>query len=111
MIDRVALSLAILDMCGPGATLVGDDQVEMPDGKMVSVKSLKLTKKTDEIETENAWRKLRQDRDRLLSACDWSQLPDAKVDRDVWATYRQELRDLPDLTTDPFNPNWPKEPE
>ena len=34
-------------------------------------------------------------RDRLLAASDWTQLPDAPVDRDAWAAYRQALRDFP----------------
>lgn len=34
-------------------------------------------------------------RDRLLAESDWTQLPDAPVDRTAWATYRQALRDFP----------------
>jgi hypothetical protein len=34
-------------------------------------------------------------RDRLLAESDWTQLPDAPVDRQAWADYRQALRDLP----------------
>lgn len=37
----------------------------------------------------------------LLVSSDWTQLPDAPVDRETWATYRQQLRDLPN------SPNWP----
>jgi len=40
-------------------------------------------------------------RNNRLLASDWTQLPDAPVDRDAWATYRQQLRDLP------ADPNWP----
>lgn len=39
--------------------------------------------------------RMRIQRDRLLAESDWTQLPDAPVDRDAWATYRQALRDLP----------------
>lgn len=35
------------------------------------------------------------ERDRLLAGSDWTQLPDSPVDKTVWATYRQQLRDLP----------------
>ena len=38
---------------------------------------------------------VRAQRDRLLSASDWTQVLDAPVDREAWATYRQALRDLP----------------
>lgn len=34
-------------------------------------------------------------RNGLLSASDWTQLPDATCDREAWATYRQALRDFP----------------
>lgn len=34
-------------------------------------------------------------RDRLLAESDWTQLPDAPVDKAAWATYRQQLRDFP----------------
>ena len=34
-------------------------------------------------------------RNRLLAQSDWTQLADAPCDRAAWATYRQQLRDLP----------------
>ena len=34
-------------------------------------------------------------RNGALKASDWTQLSDAPVDAAAWATYRQELRDLP----------------
>jgi hypothetical protein len=53
---------------------------------------------------------LRQQRDAILYSTDWTQVPDAPVDREAWAAYRQALRDLPGNTTDPFNPVWPNKP-
>lgn len=38
---------------------------------------------------------LREVRDQLLLATDWTQLADSPVDRVVWAEYRQKLRALP----------------
>jgi hypothetical protein len=58
----------------------------------------------------DAWVSLRSERDRLLSASDWTQVADAPVDQVAWANYRQALRDLPENTTDPFNPVWPEKP-
>jgi len=52
---------------------------------------------------------IRANRRLLLLACDWTQLPDAPVDRQTWADYRQELRDFP-ATCDPDNPVWPVAP-
>lgn len=40
-------------------------------------------------------------RDLLLKKSDWTQLPDAPVNREAWAAYRQALRDLTDHV------NWP----
>lgn len=56
------------------------------------------------------WDYIRADRNSRLSACDWTQLPDAPVDAAIWAEYRQALRDITDQA-DPFNITWPKEPE
>lgn len=53
---------------------------------------------------------LRSERTALLSASDWTQVPDAPVDQAAWATYRQQLRDLPENTEDPANPTWPSIP-
>ena len=57
-----------------------------------------------------SWATLRQERQQRLAASDWTQVPDAPVDRLAWAEYRQALRDLPANTTDPRNPNWPTTP-
>ena len=57
------------------------------------------------------WRRLRSERNKRLAACDWTQVPDAPVDHAAWATYRQELRELPEHTVDPRNPVWPTPPE
>lgn len=50
-----------------------------------------------ETDVPDEWlvERMRIHRDRLLAESDWTQLPDAPVDRDAWATYRQTLRDFP----------------
>jgi hypothetical protein len=40
------------------------------------------------------WQLFREERNRRLAACDWTQVSDAPVHREAWAAYRQELRDL-----------------
>ena len=52
---------------------------------------------------------IRAQRDRLLSASDWTQVLDAPVDREAWATYRQALRDLPSQEGFP-NVEFPRDP-
>jgi hypothetical protein len=64
---------------------------------------------------DTAWASLRAERNRHLAACDWTQLADAHLSqdkKDAWATYRQELRDLPESVTDPTGPSvsWPLDP-
>jgi len=63
------------------------------------------------ISESKCWAELREKRDRLLSESDWTQIPDAPVDKDAWAEYRQKLRDLPQNTTDPNNLTWPEKPQ
>lgn len=53
---------------------------------------------------------VRQQRNQLLSACDWTQLPDSPADKPAWATYRQELRDISSQEGFPWNVVWPEEP-
>lgn len=37
---------------------------------------------------------IREQRNSLLASCDWTQVSDATVDKQAWATYRQALRDI-----------------
>ena len=53
---------------------------------------------------------VRRDRNRKLSACDWTQLADNMADKAAWATYRQALRDIPSQDGFPWNVTWPTEP-
>ena len=53
---------------------------------------------------------VRAERDRLISACDWTVLDDAKTDKQAWATYRQALRDVPEQPGFPYDVSWPAMP-
>ena len=55
------------------------------------------------------WKRLRRDRDRLLTESDWMVSSDRTATAEQLA-YRQALRDLPANTTDPENPVWPTKP-
>jgi len=75
----------------------------------------KPTKKTlddawPDVERALAWKAIRAQRDRRLAASDWTQVADAPVDGAAWATYRQELRDLPQNYILPDDVEWPEEP-
>lgn len=57
------------------------------------------------------WPIVRNQRDRLLQASDWTQLPDVPLaTKEAWAAYRQALRDVT-LQLDPFNITWPQPPQ
>ena len=53
---------------------------------------------------------VRTQRDEKLKATDWTQVSDAPVDKTVWATYRQALRDLTKESGFPWDMTWPTEP-
>lgn len=78
------------------------------------VYTVQVVNKTQEdfaAETSFKMNELRKKRNQLLLDSDWTQLADSQVDKQAWAAYRQELRDLPQNTTDPSNPTWPIKPE
>ena len=56
-----------------------------------------LTSPLDPETVPNEWwlERMRIHRNQLIVASDWTQLPDAPVDRQAWADYRQALRDFP----------------
>jgi hypothetical protein len=59
---------------------------------------------------EQKWQQLRNWRNRELAATDYTQLADAPGNKQAWAAYRQELRDLPDQTDDPTQVELPERP-
>jgi hypothetical protein len=60
---------------------------------------------------EQKWEQIKLWRNLQLAQSDWTQLPDAPVDKAAWATYRQALRDLPTLNTDPRLIELPTKPQ
>jgi len=64
----------------------------------------------DTIPDEHLLERMRLHRDRLLAQSDWTQLPDAPVDREAWATYRQALRDFPATWTPGPEADFPDTP-
>lgn len=61
--------------------------------------------------TENQAKQVRDERNYRISATDWTQLPDAPVSQEAWATYRQALRDVPAQAGFPWAVTWPEQPE
>lgn len=60
--------------------------------------------------TANQAEIVREQRTSLLRECDWTQIPDSPADSAAWATYRQELRDLPLQAGFPWDITWPEAP-
>lgn len=56
---------------------------------------------------------LRTERNTLLRACDWTQVPDAALTAEqkaAWTEYRKTLRDLPESVADLDKVEWPVAP-
>jgi hypothetical protein len=87
------------------------DGVEEIDGKWYTKYS--VADMDDEAKTakdaEQA-KSVRTTRDEKLKDSDWSQVADAPVDKTVWATYRQALRDVPTQSGFPWEVTWPTQP-
>ena len=61
--------------------------------------------------TNEYWSNVMRDhRNALLAQSDWTQLADAPVDREAWATYRQALRDFPATWTPGETADFPNPP-
>ena len=59
------------------------------------------------------WDRVRAERDRLLTASDFTQMPDAPLtagEKEAWADYRQALRDVPQDFDTPDDVTWPETP-
>lgn len=56
---------------------------------------------------------IRAQRDAMLTACDWTQMPDSPLSEEekaLWQTYRQALRDVPQQEGFPETVDWPEQP-
>lgn len=65
------------------------------NGFAYTVEVVNKTKEEIAAAVANKAAQIREARDRALSNSDWTQVADAPVDKNAWALYRQELRDLP----------------
>jgi hypothetical protein len=53
---------------------------------------------------------IREERNKKLQDCDWTQLSDSTADKTTWMAYRQDLRLVPQQAGFPWNITWPQEP-
>ena len=77
------------------------------DGETTAAEQEAAYKAIKDAEQASAVRKSRGDK---LADCDWTQVADAPVDKAVWATYRQALRDITAQSGFPWSVTWPDAP-
>ena len=79
------------------------------NGKAYTVKVESTT--TEEQANLNTveWTTVRGQRDNLLKDTDWRAMSDRTL-TDAWRDYRQQLRQIPQTQTDPYNITRPTEP-
>jgi len=86
-------------------------QGEFSDIEYQVVNGEAVTKQPDNFDEENAAMQIRIKRNKLLTACDWTQVNDVPAaTSQKWATYRQALRDITGQQTFPENVVWPVAP-
>jgi len=76
--------------------------------------TLKPQSEIDNSNAETNWRIFRAERNALLMATDWTQAIDSPLSdeqKTAWATYRQNLRDMPGTVSDPSNASFPAMPD
>ena len=71
-----------------------------------------IDKTAQEIQQDivNKSSEVRTQRNEKLSGSDWTQVADSPVDKAIWATYRQALRDITAQSGFPYTITWPDAP-
>lgn len=87
-----------------------DEQKMQLETTMAQLSAEELQKEVNE--TAKKWRDLRDKRNRILRVTDYHILPDrwetmTSDEKNIWTTYRQALRDVPNNTIDIDHINWP----
>lgn len=83
----------------------------LEEGVVYTVQVQPLTEEDNQAIKNSKAAKIRAERDKRLASTDWTQLADAPVDKAVWATYRQALRDITAQEGFPETVNWPASPD
>jgi len=78
---------------------------------MIDWSQLKTAEQLEAERLEAKANQVRAERDRLLTATDWTQVADAPVVSLEWQPYRQALRDVPQQSGFPDSVEWPTPPD
>ena len=78
------------------------------NGTLVECENKKLSE-------NEQWKFVRETRNFLLKESDWTQFPDVQTsmseeNKNEWASYRKNLRDVPQNFSSPYDITWPSVP-
>jgi hypothetical protein len=108
--SELTLADVLLSLYPATTWIVRDDEIEWLENEPpIKPTQEELDVELARLQAQEKVDDMREERNRLLADSDFSQLPDAPVNRNEWATYRQALRDLPS-TVDINNPVYPEKP-
>jgi hypothetical protein len=94
-----------------GTIYVDSGSVRKAPPRPSNYHSFNYQSKRWEQDTHLAEADVRQQRNLRLVESDWTQLPDVpQATKEVWATYRQALRDITDQPGFPLDVVWPEPP-
>jgi hypothetical protein len=85
-------------------------QPYLENDEVYAVEVQPITEQEQQAKTNAKAAEVRNQRNNLISASDWTQLADSPADKAAWATYRQALRDIPQQEGFPLNVIWPTPP-
>jgi hypothetical protein len=107
--DDTLASFGMIRVVTVDRPVIADNQVA-EEGQPVFIDSNLVqtwsARDLNEDETRQRMDAVREQRNALLAASDWTQLADSTVDKAAWATYRQALRDIPLQAGFPYNVVW-----
>ena len=84
---------------------------EFSDIDYIVFNNLAIAKPTPIFNADAAAMQIRIKRNKLLAACDWTQVNDVSAaTSQKWLTYRQTLRDITNQSSFPENVSWPVAP-
>jgi len=93
---------------------MAEPRYKVVDGEYIELTAEEIQVLEDRAaEADLDFQMVRADRDSMLAACDWTQIADASLGdhtAEEWATYRQELRDLPSVYSKVSEVVFPDDP-
>ena len=87
---------------------INDEVREMNDEEFAEYEAAQAERESQAVVVKAA--EVRAERNQKLKDSDFSQLPDSPVDKAAWATYREELRNIPEQDGFPNEVAWPVQP-